>query len=361
MVDGSVAERLKAARSAAGMSTRAVAARLKSMSHTTLTNYERGITRPTIEIICKLAQIYERPVNWFIEHGPLLTGVRYRHLRSKTRIRDKNRFEATAQRWLEAYVSLECALSKQLSRRVRFVDDAPRDADGQAMAEWLRDRLKLHPEQPVNSVIEILDSLGIRTIEVATDLPIDGLSARFGDEHVVVLNSNVPNDRARLTASHELGHALFGDCCDERDEASESRVMEFASHFLLPPKVLRRAFFGRSMVRLVQFKERYGISLAAMVFRAERQSILTSRASRALWIEFSRRGWRKHEPGNVRADRATRFEQLLDGALVRRRLTWQRAAEVTGMRADELRKRLEMAMADLGRSGEPPRRLRLVN
>ena len=58
-----------------------------------------------------------------------------------------------------------------------------------------------------------------------------------------------------------------------RNHRSERRGFDFASHFLLPNNQLKRRFFGKSMVRLVQFKESFGISLAAMVYRARQTGV----------------------------------------------------------------------------------------
>src|SRR6185295_11710007 len=119
---------------------------------------------------------------------------------------------------------------------------------------------------------------------------------------------------------------------------------------------LREAFRGESMVRLVKFKETFGISLAAMIFRAQKADILTAKTARHLWIEFSKRGWRRKEPGHVRADRATRFEQLLEGAIASKVMTWRDAESVTGIPDEDLKHRLGLAMGlesnDLGDESE---------
>ena len=47
-----------------------------------------------------------------------------------------------------------------------------------------------------------------------------------------------------------------------------------------------------------------------MVYRAQESGIINESTSKWLWMEFARRGWRTQEPGHVRPDRATRFEQL---------------------------------------------------
>lgn len=114
------------------------------------------------------------------------------------------------------------------------------------------------------------------------------------------------------------------------------------------PFILREAFVGRSAVKLVQYKERFGISMAAMIYRAEKDGIIDERTSKWLWIQFSRNGWRAKEPGVVRPDRAVRFERLLDESIASKQLSWLDAQAITGASADELKKRRELAMGILG-------------
>ena len=137
-------------------------------------------------------------------------------------------------------------------------------------------------------MVDVLEQFGIRTLENRNELRIDGLAAKYANEYIVVLNPSVSNDRTRLNAAHELAHVIYGDCDTEEEEskALETRAFEFASYFLLPNSQLKRAFEGRSMVRLVQFKERFGISLAAMVYRAEKQSFISKQTAKMLWVEF---------------------------------------------------------------------------
>jgi Zn-dependent peptidase ImmA (M78 family) len=106
---------------------------------------------------------------------------------------------------------------------------------------------------------------------------------------------------------------------------------------------LKDAFDGQSMIRLLKFKERYGISLAAMVYRAEKQRVITKRMAKKLWMEFAKRGWKTTEPGDVRPDRATRFEELIDSAIADGRLTVRDAANIAAVRPEELRERIELA------------------
>ncbi len=345
-----LAQKLRMARRATGMSTWTVAEKLKkrfriSVSHATIANHEKGKFSPSIELLSALAELYERPVNWLLDNSAILTGVHYRNLPSRVRVADRHRFEGEVLRWLCAYVNIERRLDQCL---------LPTEADFHAkeneapdeLARRLRTHLQFKDTEPIPSVVELLERFGIRVIEQPTDLRIDGLAARFGSEYAVVLNPTVSNDRSRLNAAHELGHVLYGDCDTDssQNKSLEERAFQFASHLILPNRQLKHAFEGQSMVRLVQFKERYGISLAAMVYRAEQLRIIKKSVAKRLWIEFAKRGWRSCEPGQVKADRATRFEQLLDAAFFEQRLTLQDAASVAGVRIEEIHRRIDLAI-----------------
>jgi Zn-dependent peptidase ImmA (M78 family) len=352
----SLAGKLKTARSLVGMSTRAVSQKLAPrflLSHATLANYESGRTIPPLDVLSALAELYERPLNWFLERGSVLTGVQYRNLKSRVRMLDLHMFEADVQRWIDAYVNLERRLNRLLAKREPLTFAKP-DQPPDFLSRELRRRLELKEDQPVASVVELLEQFGIRVLENRTAIRIDGLAAKYDGDFIVVLNPAVSNDRTRLNAAHELAHILYGDCEaeEEGNKATEQRAFEFASHLLLPNSQLKKAFEGQSMVRLIQFKERFGISLAAMVYRAEKLGFITKPTAKRLWIEFARRGWKTREPGEVRPDRASRFEQLVDEALTGGKLSLKELADLAGVRPDAIRDRLNDAMGLLEVSPE---------
>jgi Zn-dependent peptidase ImmA (M78 family)/DNA-binding XRE family transcriptional regulator len=349
----SLPSKLKAARMLTGMSTRRVAAKLGKrfpISHATVANYESGRSVPPMDILAALACLYDRPINWFLERGRSLTGVRYRNLKSRVRITDLHRFEADVQRWIDAYVALETRLRKPLSAAITNFR-IPKGSGADDLARLVRRTLlRLKEDEPVPSVVDVLERFGVRVMENPTDLRIDGLAAKYENEYVVVLNPGVSNDRSRLNGAHELAHVLLGDCDKAENESKEAeqKAFEFGSLLLLPNSQLKEAFQGQSMVRLVRFKERFGISLAAMVYRAEKLAFITKSTAKALWIEFARRGWRTQEPGNVRPDRATRFEQLVDEVLANGKMSLKEVADLAGVRPEAIRERLNFAMGIQG-------------
>src|SRR5437763_868226 len=115
------AKQLLQARLATGLSTRDVVAKLADthrVSHATIANYERGRSVPPFPILVALADLYGKPIVWFLQSGPELTGIRYRYRKSKLRRGDQKWFEANTARWLEAYARLERRLNRSLQRTV---------------------------------------------------------------------------------------------------------------------------------------------------------------------------------------------------------------------------------------------------
>lgn len=343
------AERLFSARKAMGWSLRAASERLQAyhihLSHTAISKYEKGTVRPTGEVLSAFAAAYDRPINWLLGQGPCLKNVKYRNLKSKVTVRDRQVFEGSSHKVLEGYGLIESYMGDFLG-----IDESLRDLIADCSgpidaAQKLRSSQNLSASDPVPSMIDLLEQLGVRVVELDSDFAIDGLAAHYGNDYAVVLNWNTSNDRCRLNAGHELWHILAGDCDSDTPEnkQQEQDAFVFASHLLLTSDMLAEAFKNKSMVRLVQFRERFGISLAAMIYRAQEEKILEKSMAKRLWIEFSKRGWRRREPGEVRADRALRFETLIDRAIVERDDSLEDISEVIGMRVDEIRSRLSWA------------------
>jgi Zn-dependent peptidase ImmA (M78 family) len=191
---------------------------------------------------------------------------------------------------------------------------------------------------PVPSMVRVLEEFGVHIVQLETPARIDEFAGYIDGNPVVVVNPNLSNDRIRFNAGHALAHHLFRDCCRGgkglSEEEVERRAHECASHLLIPEDQLANAFELKSMVRLVQYKERFGISLAAMIYRAKAAGLIPQDLYERLWREFSRLGWRVQEPGYVPPDRPVRMEALFDAAVCQKKMTYTRIAQLAGV--DEL-------------------------
>ena len=311
------------------------------VTHATVANYEKGTTFPSTATVRALAAIYKRPVEWFLTFGPALTGTRYRCLKS-VRASEKQAYEGNSAALFQIYVELENILGNYVTQRLFKIQDGESDRDA---AERLRTELNIGT-QPLPSVIQLLEEFGVRVIQIDTQARIDGFAGVFGSTPVVALNSRLPNDRIRFNGGHELRHVIFGDTDAAREECDEDekQAHDFASHLLLPQPVLEEAITSKSMVRLIQVKEQYGISLAAMVYRARASNMISAALYERIWKDFSRLGWRKDEPGVVRPDRPRRLEQLIESAVSEGKLSYGDVARIGGLDEAAVRQRVLIAM-----------------
>jgi Zn-dependent peptidase ImmA (M78 family) len=350
-VDRNLARRLREARRETGLSVRAVAAGLPAklaVSHVTIGGYERGVTKPTIHVLAALADLYGRTLNWFLDQREGLSDFRYRNLKSRVPVGDQRQFEAQAAKWIDAYIRLEKHLCpKRRPDRAKQLDSG-HDLRPEFLAAAVRRSLNLEDSQPIDNTVSVLESFSALAMELRTTFGIDGAAAKHGNDFVVVLNPEANNDRLRMNAAYELAHLLYDEHKQDlgwSNTAIEQRAYEFASLLLIPESQLTRAFDGKSFLRLVEYKERFGVSLANMIYRGEKSGVINSTAARAMIAEMTRQGGSKAEPGFIWRDRAISFEKMLESAIQTKTLTWIEAEQITGVREGELRQRLADAIS----------------
>lgn len=351
-----VGSQLETARISRGWSTRDAADAAKrqglEVSHTAIRNYELGKRTPTSVTLEGLARLYQRDVSWFRGNAHVLQGFRYRALKAVGKASKEN-YQARAAGWIFLYSELLARLAKKFPKQWRepqleFAPDP--NAPPEQIAGELREVLGLGVH-PVPSVVRALERLGVLVIMLDCSDRIDAFAATYGTRRIVVLNGRLSSDRIRLTAAHELGHHIYDDCAASQhlsNEEVERRAFDLGSHFLLPQFRLESALAAKSLVRLVEYRERYGISLAAMVHRAEHTRLISKRQAKDLWVKFAKYGWRRTEPGFVRPDRAVRLEVAMDTALECRLTSEHELALLAGVSPAEINTRIARAMdADL--------------
>lgn len=361
-IDKNLARRLAEARREIGLSTRAVAKRLPDdnrVSHTTIAGYENGTSVPTVSVLGSLATVYERPVNWFLGSREIFTGFTYRNLQSRVPLTEQRKYAAQAGKWAEAYFALETHLKTDRQHRSEDVDGR---LPGQLAQQIRQQHLDLDDAQPVQNTVAVLESFSTWAIELAANFRVDGAAAKLSGRPVVVLNPNIANERARFNLCHELAFALYAQGNDVSPLEVEHNAQVFASSLIIPDSQIRDAFSGRSFLKLIQFKERFGISLSAMIHRAEELEVINTTASRWLRSEMTKRGWRRNEPGYVWRDRAIAFETMLESAIETKQITWEDAERITSIPGHELQARL-ISASTIGSSqpseDEEPKTLKL--
>lgn len=312
--------RLAGARKMSGLSYRALSERLKKLvSYQTLSNWEKGLggELPDMSVLQGLASALNVRLDFFFE--PIRSEIaqpEFRKRKSKLKVKEESALLEQAQVGLDRYLELEeiagasTAADNPLSGiRVATVEDA------ENAAEQLRDAWDLGGN-PIPQVVEMLEERGIRVLEAEAPESFDGLAAWAGDIPFMLVNRNVKDTcRLRFTLLHELGHLLMRIPEELDQKLIEKLCNRFASAMLFPADAFRSHFGERrrhiALQELINLKEEWGMSIAAIAYRAKDLRIISEDGHRRFSITYSQRGFKKDEPGfYVMPERPQRFKQI---------------------------------------------------
>ncbi len=306
------------------------------VSAMSISKYENNLMMPSATMLAKLAQALEVRIEFLLRQVPDVHIAplyrRHRRMSAKT----EQLVKAQVQDWLERYLLVESFFPDEREStwrpqgfpyHVRSLDDAER------AAEVLREAWQMGTD-PIVNLTELLEDKGIRIglIEGAADF--DACTFLY-DEHtpVIAVNRNRPADRQRFDLAHELGHLMM-QVADDLDE--ERAAHRFAAALLVPAAVVMMELGQRrhhlDLFELLELKQKYGMSVAAWVYRAQDLGILSGSSARQLWQQLSVRGWRKQEPGTLPPETPGRMYRLVRRLVAEGVISEARAAELMGER-----------------------------
>lgn len=159
------------------------------------------------------------------------------------------------------------------------------------LATDVRYALRQEENGPIRNLTSIVERAGVCILPIV-GLGIDGISAWVGSVPVIGVAPNVPGDRFRLTLGHELAHLLLHKRPSSTTEAEANR---FASNLLFPRAEFDDLIPSNPQLRdFVNLKSSWGVSAAALIYRAHDLEYIDDKRYRALQIQMSR--WRRTEP-----------------------------------------------------------------
>lgn len=300
--------RVRAARELRGLTQQAAVRRMeRPITAAALSQIESGKVRPSVDTMRELAHALDVPVGFFTAHWP---DVGSDDSSLVTYFRDLRATSARERRRAAALVLLLSDLVAALELHVRVPDvripqhdlasDDPDEIE--AAAEAVRAAWDLGTE-PVPHVVRELERHGVIVARLTIGhQSVDAFSARLSRPIVLLTEDKSNYVRSRFDAAHELGHLVMHQGVKPGDRVVEAQAHEFASSFLLPKAVAVRHLPIRldavGWTRLAELKRRWGISMAALLYRARRLHILTPEAYRNAMKYMSAKGWRSTEPGD---------------------------------------------------------------
>jgi len=333
--------RLRSARKMAGLSMDDLAKKSGGIiTKQSISKYEQGLMKPSSNVIIRLAEALDvKPEYFYRKKAIELSNMQFRK-KADLPVKTLDSLKQRTLDFLERYSELESLLgicvkfkNPLSSLNINSLEDVEK------AALKLRKIWKLGLS-PISNLLELLEEQGIRVYEVWNIDDFDGLSARVGDIRVIVINKDKSTDRIRFTAAHELAHIL---CDFSQNKQKEKLCHAFAGAFLLPKEAVEKELMRKrkqiSIWELEELKKLYGISMQAIVKRANILGIVSDFYFRNFQSMLIQRGWKQKEPIDYEGrEEAIRFNQLLHYAVSEEIVTLSRGAELANKSLVDLRK-----------------------
>ncbi|KAA1248672.1 ImmA/IrrE family metallo-endopeptidase [Mycobacterium simiae] len=298
----------------------------------TLSRYENGLREPDPATMAELAKAFGVTTE-FLQRG--------QHRRAAMAVDAHMRRRATAKAslWRQREAQLNeyrlhaRALFEEVSLQAEQIVPRFDGEDPSAAARMTRMQWRM-PVGPVRALMHWLEAAGCMVIAEDFGSPrLDGLSQWIDEHPMMLINTSAPTDRMRWTLAHELGHLvlhseyLTGDVEAEADE--------FAAELLMPAESIRPSLSKPNLGKLLDLKQEWGVSIAALIQRAHTLKTITPAERTRLFKMLSAKGFRITEPGSERIPpEKPRLQQHLRSTLQAKGLTTAEIARIAGYPSD---------------------------
>lgn len=309
IAQGFVGARLTEARKARGISATDLAD-LVGVSVQSISKYENERQSPKLDVVHTLASTLKFSHEFFLRPVPVRDErpIFWRARLSAPPIaRDRAEVRLEWMKELVDYLATFFDLPSLNIPTFDFSEDSFGNSDVvERIAREIREFWEIR-SGPMPDTVELLESNGllVSRIHVRAD-KLDAFSQwsdRFGIPFVVLSRDKASACRQRFDVLHELVHITCHANIPQRRlndrafyKAVEKQADQIASAILLPEAEFTGELYAPSLDGFLTLKERWGVSVAAMIMRSKQLDLIDDDEARRLWINYNRRGWRTGEP-----------------------------------------------------------------
>jgi Zn-dependent peptidase ImmA (M78 family)/transcriptional regulator with XRE-family HTH domain len=272
---------------------------------TAVASYESGLKRPAASTVGQLSLVLGVEPEFFLSSAAASTVAvasdpHFRSLRSTTQIaRDRARAFGDLVREIAASLERHVDFPKVTVPSIpvdidRWDADEPAHAASSVRAAWNV------ASGPIQHMVRLVENNGVVAAFTSTQIAaIDAYSFSSAVRPIILLNPTKDDYyRQRWDVAHELGHLVMHADAEPGSRDAEDQANRFAAEFLLPEAQIRQQLPARADWRyLLELKERWGVSIQALLFRSRRLGVMPERAYKTAMTTVSARGWRRQEPG----------------------------------------------------------------
>jgi Zn-dependent peptidase ImmA (M78 family) len=315
--------RLKQLRLAHGLSLEDLAAEMGGVvTKQALSKYELGLSKPSAVVLNRLAQaLGVKAAYLWSEPSIDCKFIAYRKGTGLAKT-EQQRVESVVCQMLEERIRLQQTIQGPTEVDLPVGDFKVETLeDVESFAKELRSKWSLGLG-PIPTVTGTLEDRLVHVLEIEASERFDGISAVAYDSEenvaaaAVVSRKPLPGGRQRLNLAHELGHLVL-KTPESLDE--EKAAFRFAGAFLAPDEALFRDLGRkRSLVQTAELfllKQKYGMSIQALVYRLHDLGIISNQHNKQWWTTINREGWKKEEPSELKSEKSEWLKKTVLRAL----------------------------------------------
>lgn len=300
-------EKLVEAREARGYNASQFADILK-LSRQAISKYEKGTMKPSPEVLQRYIDKLDFPLRFFQQptedsDNADATPVLFRSFatasaRERKMVEIRSRWIGRISDYLNQYVDYPMENITRVSE-----ENSYKDEDIEDIADGLRRKWGLG-SGPISNMTVLMENQGaiISRAEVCVSKSDACSKWRRKRPYVILTADKNSSARSRFDLAHELGHFILHNpsYAELQDKIYlrkiEKEANRFASAFLLPRESFAQEVISTSLDYFVSLKERWNVSIAAMIYRCNDLGILSETQTSYLWRQMASNKFRTREP-----------------------------------------------------------------
>jgi len=304
-----IGERLKEVREARKMTQEELSQKI-GITRSSISAFEKGFKFPSIQTVEKLSKELKIPMAYLQNERPPRSNrigpLSYRkNSRTSQAVQDQM---SRLEEWLEDIFSVYNTYID--FPKVNFLPAEPvdyeflSDDDIEKTADELRAQWGMGLG-PISNLTDFIEANGIVIGRAFLEPDVDAVSVwRSRRPHILINKTITSCARIRMSIAHELGHLVLHRLVNEEDyedkekhELMEKQASYFAGAFLFPRRSFYTEFRSTRIDALLLMKERWKVSMGAIVMRAKNFELINKNNIRTFYDQLALKGYsRKKEP-----------------------------------------------------------------
>jgi len=190
---------------------------------------------------------------------------------------------------------------------------------------------------PIPNVVRLLESKGLLILPlIDATHKVDAYSTWRGNDPCILISYQKTAGRIRFDVCHELGHLVMHEDLAAGDTMAERQANKFAGAFLAPKEsFLEECPRSWSFGAFTRLKERWKMSIQALLYRAKELGRISTSTHRRAMIQLSNAGMRKDEGDEWEKEKPVMITQALE--LLQDRVTLEELAGELSIYRNELK------------------------